>query len=168
MGDHEQADATTHPREVDPYDIGAGGEIGEDPDSDQDGLTDVFEKLAGTSDTLAGTDATALSDAPEAVSSNTDSLSGDSGFDGLTDGPETSYQSDPLSDIHGGPWNQGLPGGGGPQPDQGGLAAPQPNPGGLGGPQPGQAGFGGPQPDQDAVDPADSDHLDNTGVLDLN
>jgi hypothetical protein len=158
MGDHEQADATAHPREVDPYDIGAGGQIGQEKDSDPDGLTDVFEKLADTSTMPAESDRDPLSDTQD-MSLGTNPLSVDGNIDGLTDGPDMNYQSDPLSDIHSGPWNQGLPGGvPGPQPDQGGLGGPHPSPGGL----------GGPHPDQVDVDPAGSDHLDTTGGLDLN
>jgi hypothetical protein len=156
-GDYAMGDGTAQAGAADPYEIGAGGEIGEDPDSDHDELTDAFEKLAASSDTPAGTDGDQLSD-PAEMSLGTNSVSADGNFDGLTDGPEMSYQSDPLSDIHSGPWNQGLPGGGGPQPDQGGLGGPHPSPGGL----------GGPHPDQGDVDPAGSDHLDNTGPLDLN
>jgi hypothetical protein len=140
---------------VDPYDIGAGSQIGQSEDAD--GLTDMFEELADTSATLVNTDGNQLSD-PEEMSPGTNSVSADTNPDGLTDGPEMSYQSDPLSDIHSGPWNQGLPGGAdGPQPDQSGLGGPHPGPGGL----------GGPHPDQADVNPVGSDHLD-TGPLDLN
>jgi hypothetical protein len=167
MGDHERGGVGPQ-APADPYDIGAGAEIGQDPDSDNDGLTDAFEKLAATSSTLVDTDA-GPSNAYEAVSSNTDPLSAEGAFDGLTEGPEMSYQRDPLSDIHGGPWNRGLPGSvGGPQPDQGGLGGPESNQGGLGAPRLTPGGPGGPQPDQGSLDPAGSDHLDDTGPLDLN
>jgi hypothetical protein len=158
MGDQEQADAVPHPREADPYDIGAGSQIGQDTDFDHDGLTDVFEKLADTSATLG--ERNQLSDAEE-KSLATNPLSAQSSVNGIADGPEMSYESDPLQDIHGGHWNQGLPGGvGGPHPEQGGVGGPHPGPGGL----------GGPHPDQGDIDPAgsDSDPLNNTGVLDLN
>ena len=159
MGDHEQADIAAHPRNVDPYDIGSGGQIGQAKDSDPDGLTDVFEKLADTSTMPAGSDGGPPSDIQE-MSLGTNPLSDDGNFDGFTDAPEISYQSDPLSDIHSGPWNQGLSGGvPGPQPDKGDLGGPHPSPGSLG---------GGPQPDEVGADHAGSDHLDNTGVLDLN
>jgi hypothetical protein len=167
MGDHEQAGVGPQ-APADPYDIGAGAEIGQAPDSDNDGLTDAFEKLAATSGALANTDA-GPSNAHEAVSSNTDPLSDDGDFDGLTEGPEMSYQSDPLSDIHGGPWNRGFPGGvDGPQPDQGGHAGAESHQGGLGAPRLNPGGLGAPQPDQDSLDPAGSGHLDDTGPLDLN
>jgi hypothetical protein len=168
MGNNEQADPTPHAAAADPYGIGAGGQIGQDDDSDHDGLTDAFEKFADTSATLADTDADGLLNSYETVSSHTSPLRADGDFDDLTDGPEMSYQSDPLSDIHSGPWNQGLPGG--PQPpDQGGLGGPQqPNQGGFGAPHLDQGGIGAPQPDQGGMDPAGSDHLDNAGGLDLN
>jgi hypothetical protein len=157
MGDLEQADPTAHPREVDPYDIAPGGQIGQENDSDPDGLTDTFEKLADTSTMPAEPVGDPSSDIQE-MSPGTNPLSVDGNFDGITGGPEMSYESDPLSDIHSGPWNQGLPGGvPGPEPDQGGLGAPHPCPGGL----------GGPHPDQGGVDPAGSDHLDHTGGIDL-
>jgi hypothetical protein len=158
MGDRERGEAIPQPHApADPYDIGAGSQIGQERDSDHDGLTDVFEKLANSSAAPADTDRNQPSDAEE-LSLASDPSSAESNVDGSY-GPETSYQDDPLSDLHGGPWNQSLPGGaGGPQPDQGGIPAPQPHPGGL----------GGPRPDQDSLDPASSDHLDNTGPLDLN
>jgi hypothetical protein len=163
MGDHEQGGVGPQ-APADPYDIGAGEEIGQDPDSDNDELTDAFEKLAATSGTLANTDA-GPSNAYEAASFNTDTLSADGAFDG----PEMSYQSDPLADIHGGPWNRGLPGGvGGPEPDQGGPGGHESNQGGLGAPRLDPGGLGGPQPDQDGDDPPGSGHLDNAGVFDLN
>jgi hypothetical protein len=158
MGDHEQADATAHPREVDPYDIGAGAQIGQEKDSDPDGLTDAFEKLANISTMQTESDGDQLSDIEE-MSPGTNPLSVDSNVDGITDGPEVSYQSDPLSDIHSGPWNQGLPAG---------VPGPQPDQSGFGGAHPGQGSLGGPHPDQGAVDPAGSDHLDNAGGLDFN
>jgi hypothetical protein len=158
MGDQEQVDAAPHPPEADPYDIGSGSQIGQDRDFDHDGLTDVFEKLADTSAILAGSVGNQLSEADE-MSLATNPLSAESNVDGIADGPEISYQRDPLSDIHSGHWNQGLPGGvPGPQPDQGDLGGPHPSPGGL----------GGPHPDQGGVDPAGSDHLDHAGGLDLN
>jgi hypothetical protein len=155
MGDQAQTDAAPHPSEADPYDIGAGSQIGQDRDSDHDGLTDVFDTLAETPAPMADSDGNQLSDVEE-MPLATNPLSAESNVDGITDGPEISYQSDPLSDMHSGPWNEGFPGGvGGPQPDQGGVGGPHPSP-------------GGPHPDQGGVDPAGSDHLDHTGVLDLN
>jgi hypothetical protein len=168
-GDYAMGDGTAQAGAADPYDIGAGSQIGQDRDSDHDGLTDVFEKLADTSARLADTNADQVADAEE-MSLGSDPLSADSDVDGVTDGPEISYQSDPLSDIHSGPWNQGLPGDvPGPQPDQGGVGGPHPSPGGLGGPHPSPGGLGGPEPDHVGVDPAGSDPLDtNAGLLDLN
>jgi hypothetical protein len=158
MSDHEQGDVSLG-APADPYDIGAGAEIGQDADTDNDELTDAFERLAATSGALANTDVAGPSNAYEAASSNAGPLNADGAVDGVTDGPEMSYQNDPLSDSHGGPWNRALDGGvGGPQPDQSGLPAPQPHPGGL----------GGPQPDHDGDDPLGSGHLDNSGAFDLN
>jgi Bacterial TSP3 repeat len=93
-GDQQATDATGHAGAVDPYGIGAGARIGQDMDSDHDGLMDAFEKLAGTSATLADTDADSLPDGFEAVYSHTDPLSGDTDGDGVTDPAELAAGTD--------------------------------------------------------------------------
>ena len=65
-----------------------------DRDSDSDGLTDAFERLAGTNLLSGDTDADGLSDAYEAVQSHTDPLSGDTDRDGLSDTAELAAGSD--------------------------------------------------------------------------
>ena len=65
-----------------------------DRDSDSDGLTDAFERLAGTNLLSGDTDADGLSDAYEAAQSHTDPLSGDTDRDGLSDTAELASGSD--------------------------------------------------------------------------
>ena len=76
----------------DPYGMDAGALL--DRDSDSDGLTDAFERLAGTNLLSGDTDADGLSDAYEAAQSHTDPLSGDTDRDGLSDAAELASGSD--------------------------------------------------------------------------
>jgi hypothetical protein len=64
-------------------------------DKDQDGLTDRFEKLLGTSVKRADTDSDGLSDAFETSISHTDPLSKDTDKDGTTDDVEKAQGTDP-------------------------------------------------------------------------
>ena len=68
------------------------GEV--DVDSDHDGLTDAFEKLAGTDPGKADTDGDGLSDGYEAVVSHTDPLAADTDSDGVSDAQELSLGTD--------------------------------------------------------------------------
>ncbi len=63
-------------------------------DGDQDGLTDAFEKLAGTSLTVADSDSDGLSDGYEALKSRTDPLAADTDDDGMGDAQEVSTGGD--------------------------------------------------------------------------
>jgi hypothetical protein len=74
----------------DPYGMDPGNNL----DSDADGLTDAFERLAGTSLLSADTDADGMSDAYEAAQSHTDPLSGDTDRDGVGDAAELAAGSD--------------------------------------------------------------------------
>ena len=76
----------------DPYGMDAGLLL--DRDSDSDGLTDAFERLAGTNLLSGDTDADGLSDAYEAAQSHTDPLSGDTDRDGLSDTAELASGGD--------------------------------------------------------------------------
>jgi hypothetical protein len=87
----------------DPYAIDSGQPLGQsglpgaeqvDADTDRDGLTDAFEKLAGTKVTVADSDADGLSDGYEALKSRTDPLAADTDRDKLTDAQEVSTGSD--------------------------------------------------------------------------
>lgn len=78
---------------VDPFAIDAGAPPSV-ADADQDGLTDQFETLFGTSSTTADTDGDGLSDAYETAVGHTDPLSVDTDRDGLTDSFETSAGTD--------------------------------------------------------------------------
>jgi cell wall-associated NlpC family hydrolase len=64
------------------------------PDSDHDGLTDEFEKLAGTNPQVADTDGDGLSDGYEATSSHTDPLTSDTDGDGISDPSELAAGTD--------------------------------------------------------------------------
>ena len=77
---------------TDPYGMDAAALL--DRDSDSDGLTDAFERLAGTNLLSGDTDADGLSDAYEAAQSHTDPLSGDTDRDGLSDTAELAAGSD--------------------------------------------------------------------------
>jgi len=97
-------------------------------DTDHDGLTDAFERMVGTSVTLADTDADNISDAEE-IGLGTNPLVADTDRDGLADGVELDHGSDPLaiSGLGAGAGQQGFGGalGGGGMPgagaDQGSL-----------------------------------------------
>src|SRR5918998_580109 len=78
----------------DPYGIDTGATL--DRDTDSDGLTDVFEKLAGTNIHSGDSDSDGLSDSYEAVQSHTDPLSSDTDADGLSDTVEAALGTDPL------------------------------------------------------------------------
>jgi hypothetical protein len=64
-------------------------------DTDHDGLTDAFERLAGTAPTLADTDRDGLSDGYEAVVSHTDPLAADTDGDRISDPDEIVAHTDP-------------------------------------------------------------------------
>lgn len=68
------------------------GEV--DEDSDEDGLTDAFEALAGTEATKADTDGDGLSDGFEATTSHTDPTTADTDRDGASDQAEWAAGSD--------------------------------------------------------------------------
>lgn len=76
----------------DPYGMDAG--LALDRDSDSDGLTDAFERLAGTNLLSGDSDADGLSDAYEAAQSHTDPLTGDTDKDGLSDAAELASGGD--------------------------------------------------------------------------
>ncbi len=63
-------------------------------DSDGDGLTDDFEKLAGTNAAAADSDADGLTDGYEALRSHTDPLAADTDHDGISDAAEIAAGSD--------------------------------------------------------------------------
>ncbi len=65
-----------------------------DKDTDQDGLTDEFEKLAGTNPQLADTDGDGLADGYEALKSRTDPLAADTDLDGVNDPAEIAAGTD--------------------------------------------------------------------------
>jgi len=75
--------------------IDLGTSMATPPDTDHDGLTDAFEKLAGTSPTSADTDKDGLPDAFEAIKSHTDPLTADTDHDGISDPFEISAGTDP-------------------------------------------------------------------------
>jgi cell wall-associated NlpC family hydrolase len=75
--------------------IDLGTSMAAPPDTDHDGLTDAFEKLAGTSPSSADTDKDGLPDAFEAIKSHTDPLTADTDRDGVSDPFEISAGSDP-------------------------------------------------------------------------
>ena len=110
-------------------------------DTDGDGLSDAFERLAGTDPTKADTDGDGLSDSHEIFTSKTDPLLADSDLDGLTDSAELSMGTDPLSPgtgigapgpggtpvgagVGSDPLGQGLAGGTPPSLPVGGAADP--------------------------------------------
>src|SRR6476646_9268329 len=63
-------------------------------DTDADGLTDDFEKLAGTNALTADSDADGLTDGYEALRSHTDPLAIDTDKDGISDAVEVAAGSD--------------------------------------------------------------------------
>ncbi|MFT4165537.1 MAG: hypothetical protein QM650_09880 [Microlunatus sp.] len=77
--------------------LGGGQPLNPNVDSDRDGLSDAFERLAGTDATRADTDGDGLSDSYEIFTSKTDALLADSDLDGFTDSAELSLGADPLA-----------------------------------------------------------------------
>ena len=78
-----------------PAEIDAGAPLAEPVvDSDRDGLTDDFEKVAGTDARRADTDRDGLSDGFEASRSRTDPRSGDTDRDGRSDALEWARGTD--------------------------------------------------------------------------
>ena len=65
-------------------------------DSDGDGLTDEFERMAGTDAHQFDTDHDGLSDGYESMVSRTSALLADTDHDGLTDSTEVSIGTNPL------------------------------------------------------------------------
>jgi hypothetical protein len=93
--------AGTNGASRDPFGISTGTPLAAAPgtgpldvDTDRDGLTDAFEKLAGTNAKKADTDRDGLSDSYEALSSHTDPLSRDTDRDRVTDAAEIAAGSD--------------------------------------------------------------------------
>jgi hypothetical protein len=82
--------ATNHYDQID-----LGSSVTAPPDTDKDGLTDAFEKLAGMNPSSADTDRDGLPDPYEAIRSHTDPLSADTDKDGVSDPFELSSGSDP-------------------------------------------------------------------------
>ena len=82
-----RAGGTAPPAGYDQIDSGAplDGFSGTGPDTDADGLTDEFERFAGTDPTLTDTDTDGLTDTFELVTSGTDPLRADSDADGVGD-----------------------------------------------------------------------------------
>ncbi|WP_111765065.1 transglycosylase family protein [Nakamurella deserti] len=76
--------------------LGGGG-----GDSDNDGLTDEFERLAGTDPTSIDTDADSLTDAFELVTSGTDPLRADTDGDAVPDAADWATSSPLVPDVHG-------------------------------------------------------------------
>lgn len=97
----------------DQYVIGDGQPLDPDRDTDGDGLTDAFERLAGTNAAAADTDSDGLLDAYEVNTSHTDPWQIDSDFDGFTDAAELRFGSNPLGtgEIKVGNPGSGLDGG---------------------------------------------------------
>ena len=81
--------------DINGYDINGGSAVTA-ADTDADGLTDAFEKLAGTDPKLTDTDADGLADNLE-VTLGTNPASMDTDGDGLTDGSEIQFGLDPLT-----------------------------------------------------------------------
>lgn len=108
-----------------------GQALNPDVDTDHDGLSDAFERLAGTDPNKADTDGDGLSDSYEIFTSKTDPLLADSDLDGVTDSAELSLGSDPLGSGPGPGAGVGTPG------SAGGMGA-----GGAGGLPSGAAGAG--------------------------
>lgn len=78
------------------YDQMPTGAAPETPrDSDHDGLSNAFERLAGTNPHSADTDHDGLSDAEEALVTHTDPLSADTDHDGRSDKLEVAQGTDP-------------------------------------------------------------------------
>jgi len=80
---------------ADPFAIDPGLRPSNIRDTDNDGLTDDFEKLFGTDVNASDSDNDGLSDAYETATSHTDPLSADTDKDGLTDANEIAHGTDP-------------------------------------------------------------------------
>ena len=104
-GPHDAPDATHggqpahHPPAAgggsgDPYAIDGGARLAQDRDADGDGLTDSFEKLAGTDPDKADSDGDGLQDGYEAAVAHTDPLSADTDRDGTGDAAELAGGTD--------------------------------------------------------------------------
>ena len=80
----------------DQFDIASGQSLDPGRDSDADGLTDVFERLAQTDAARADTDGDGLLDGFEVSTSRSDPLLIDSDLDGFTDAAELRFGGNPL------------------------------------------------------------------------
>ncbi len=78
------------------FDITGGQQLDPGQDSDADGLTDVFERLAQTDSGRADTDGDGLLDGYEVSTPRTDPLLIDSDLDGFTDAAELRFGGNPL------------------------------------------------------------------------
>lgn len=103
----EPAPEPTPPADSDPFAIGTGQPVDTGRDSDGDGLTDVFERLARTDPLRPDSDLDGLSDAYELLQSGTDPLAADTDADQIGDATELALGSDagrltgPRSDLDG-------------------------------------------------------------------
>lgn len=96
LGGSESAPSPEPPPPPPLYDrIASGAGLGTAVDTDADGLTDDFERLAGTRPNAADSDSDGLSDAYEAIRSHTDPLSADTDRDNVPDPNELALGSDP-------------------------------------------------------------------------
>lgn len=86
---------TAPSRATDPFVIDAGQPVDGGRDSDGDGLTDVFERLAQTDPFRPDSDVDGLSDAYEILQSRTDPLSFDTDRDRVPDATELALGTDP-------------------------------------------------------------------------
>ena len=78
------------------FGIAGGQQLDPGQDSDADGLTDVFERLAQTDSGRADTDGDGLLDGYEVSTSRSDPLLIDSDLDGFTDAAELRFGGNPL------------------------------------------------------------------------
>jgi hypothetical protein len=78
------------------FDIASGQSLDPGRDSDADGLTDVFERLARSDVARADTDGDGLLDGYEVGTSRSDPLLVDSDLDGFTDAAELRFGGNPL------------------------------------------------------------------------
>ena len=88
--------APTQPVDGNRFDIAGGQQLDPGLDSDADGLTDVFERLALTDSGRADTDGDGLLDGYEVGTSRSDPLLIDSDLDGFTDAAELRFGGNPL------------------------------------------------------------------------
>lgn len=95
VSDAQPAQALPTPDPVVHYDwIDTGAPLDQPPDTDEDGLTDEFERLARTDPTARDTDDDSLPDAFEALVSHSDPLRPDSDRDGRSDSYEVARGTD--------------------------------------------------------------------------